>query len=140
MAYITQNELKGLIPDEYLSQAMDDESAGAATDGVWASISAAVDEEIDGRLAASYATPIAPAPKSLKAAAKSIALCLIYKRRGIANDQNPWVTDAEYWRKKLDEIGQGKQPLQYDSAKAAEPAVLISEAAKTHSASGHLMV
>jgi phage gp36-like protein len=141
MAYIAQSDLKGLIPDEYLDEALDDASPSGADSALWDAVYAAVEDEIDGRLAASYSVPIpAPIPDVLKAAAKVLACHLLYQRRGIAAEQNPWSKDADYWRKRLDAIGKGEAPLTYQIAKPAEQATLIEEESKTHSAGGHLMV
>ncbi len=141
MAYVEQTDLKGMIPDEYLDEAMDDTTPAGADSGVWTAVSAAVDDEINGRLAAAYSVPVAvPLPDVIKVAAKILALYLLYKRRGIAAEQNPWSKDAEHWQKRLDDIGQGKTPLTFSTPKSAEQATLIEEASKTHSAGGHLMV
>ena len=79
-------------------------------------------------------------PDVLKAAAKAIALCLLYKRRGIGDQVNPWTKEAAFWREKLDRIGKGEEPLSVANAPAAPPALLITEPAKTYSEAGNLMV
>lgn len=140
MSYVAQTDLKGLVPDEYLVGATDDEQSGAVDATVFAAIATAVDEDINGRLAAAYATPLSPVPDLVKAAAKVLVAYLLYARRGVADERNPWAEQAKYWRGKLDSIGKGEQALTHDQDKANAPAVLISEPARTHSAGGNLMV
>lgn len=140
MAYISQADLKGMVPEEYLTEALDDDSSGVADTGMWDLVATAVDEEIDGRLAGRFEVPISPVPDVIKAAAKVLAANLLYKRRGVSDEVNPWTGDAKYWKEKLDRIGNGKEPLKHDADAANAPAVLIEEDAKTYPSNGDLMV
>ena len=139
MPYVTQSDLKGLIPDEYLGGALDDDGSGLPDPGVWDGISAAVDTEIDGRLKDHAASMAATAGAMLKAAATALALYIAYKRRGVANDANPWTDDAKRWQDRLDAIGKGEEQV---SDKGADPASadVVGEASKLYATSGQLMV
>jgi len=140
MAYIVKADLKGLIPEEFLNAALDDDGAACADAGTWDAVADAVEDEINGRLAQTFAVPISPVPEVLKAAARAIAAYVLYQRRAVADEANPWSDQAKYWRDKLDSIGSGEEPLTYEAGRAKAPAVLIEEPARTHSAQGALLV
>ena len=141
MAYVLQTDLKGLIPDEYLTSALDDDASGVADSGVWDSIVSSVASDIDARLAPGYRTPLAePLPDLVKAAAKFLALYFAYKRRQIADDQNPWAAEAKSYRERLDRVGRGEEALTYNDQRASSQATLITEPAKTTAGDGSMMV
>ena len=138
MAYVAQSDLVGLVPQDYLTAAQDDANDGE-TAAVWASLAEAVDQDINGRLAATFSTPLSTVPDAIKSAAKAIACFFLFKRRGAPDDQNPWTALAKFWQDKLDRIGSGQEPLSHDQTRASDPAVAITEDARTHSAAGSLM-
>jgi phage gp36-like protein len=89
MAYIEQSELKGLLPEAFIIEALDDDEDGAADAGAWAEVAAGVQEAIDGPLSMRFPTPFAePLPKILKRCARYFAVELLYSRRGLS-DKNP---------------------------------------------------
>jgi len=139
MAYVVQSDLKGLIPDEYLREAMDDDSSGVADTGVWDSIAAAVAREIDGRLKDKVAEMQAHAASTLSAAAQVLALYFAYKRRGVGNDANPWTADAKSWQDRLEAIGKGDEPVR-EQSNAQPKSDVISEPSRTYPSNGDLMV
>lgn len=139
MAYILKTELKGLIPDEYLDGALDDDGSGIPDPGVWDGISAAVDEEINGRLKDKVAAMAASASSLLKAAARALALYFAYKRRGTSNDANPWADDAKAWQERLDAIGKGDEQV-IDQGADPAGADVVGEDSKTFASGGQLMV
>ena len=139
MSYISQSELKGLIPDVILGESMDDNADEAADAGMWDAVAAEVDDEINGRLESRYRVPIDPVPSTIRKAAKAIAIYLLYGRRQIGDDRNPGKADADYWKKRLDEIGRGALPLSWEAQSAESPATLIQEEAKTFDPAGRLM-
>jgi len=140
MAYVEKADLKGLIPDEYLDEALDDDQSGLPDNGSWAGVAAAVADEIDGRLAARYATPVTPVPALIRAAAKVFALAILYRRRGSDDKTNPWAEQEKTWKDRLDKIGSGDEPLTHDAAAAVPSGSVISESSKTFEGSGRLMV
>lgn len=138
--YVTQDQLKGLIPDEFLLQALDDDADGVADPGVWDSIVAAVSTEIDGMLAMKYPLPFPePIPAVVKAAALTLTLWSLYTRRGITDVKNPWDTQAKSVRARLVAIGKGIDPLTPTSIDAQQ-SVAITEDSRLHSESGRPMV
>jgi phage gp36-like protein len=139
MSYVEQSDLKGLIPEEYLTEGLDDDQSGVADTGVWPSVQQAVADDIDGRIGGRFATPLDPVPAIVKAAAKAIALMFVYRRRGVADDQNPWAKDGKAWQDKLDLIGEGKAPL-VPSEEAADAGEVVNEAARSTESSGRMLV
>lgn len=142
MAYVEQTDLEGLIPAEYLSEGLDDTGdENADTSAVWAQIAQSVQDEIDGRVGGRYAVPFStPAPAAIKAAAKILALWMVYKRRGVSGDSNPWESQAQSWLKKLDGIGAGDIPLTPDTVSAKPQGSVIVEDSKSYRESQLLMV
>ena len=140
MSYIAQADLVGLVPDDLIAGATDDTGESGNAAAVWASVAESVDQDINGRLSARYSVPIASPPPTVLAAAKAIAACFLYKRRGYEDKVNPWAILAKHWQDKLDRIGSGQEPLTYDAADALSPVLTITEPARTHSAAGNLMV
>jgi phage gp36-like protein len=141
MPYVIQSQLKGLIPDDFLVQALDDDQDGIADPGVWDQIVVGVSTEIDGLLAMKYPVPFAnPAPAVVQAAALSLALWSLYARRGFDKDKNPWNEQANGVRKRLEAIGSGKMPLTPASENAGPPQQAITEPSRLFSESGRPMV
>ena len=138
MAYILQSDIKGMIPEALLTQALDDNGDGQADIGVWDCIALDVQKAIDGPLAAAYAVPFAtPLPDILQEAAKVFACELLYQRRGYAANVNPWTKRADECRAQLKAIADGS-PLPGLTRTAPAP-ILISEDAKTTTTSGRIL-
>jgi phage gp36-like protein len=139
-AYIEQSDVAGLIPADFLTEALDDNGDGAADSGIWDSALAAAQNEVDGRLGGLYTVPFSGTiPAVVKAATQTLSLWLIYKRRGVADAANPWAELAMKWLDKLDKIGSGKEPL----VAAVTPKVagdVIGEDSKLFSEGGNLLV
>lgn len=141
MSYITQDDLKGLIPAEFLRQALDDDSDGEADSGIWEALESGVEAEIDGKLGQKYAVPFAsPIPSVVKAAAMALALWSLYQRRGMSGENNPWETQAKEVRAKLDRIGNGDEPLTPGTLGQETGGVVIAEDSKLYVSSGNLLV
>jgi phage gp36-like protein len=141
MAYILQTSLKGKVPDDLLLQALDDDGDGMADVGVWESISCDVDRAIDGRLEGRYAVPLAePLPSVVAEAATVFAAEAVYLRRSLSGDQNPWTKQAETFRKRLEDIGAGLQPLTNAIKAVKSGGAVIGEAARLYDESNRLLV
>lgn len=141
MAYVEQTDIEALIPSDFLTQSLDDDSDGVADSGVWDKVVEAVGDEIDGALGQKYAVPFGePCPSVVKAAAKVLALWSLYQRRGFAGERNPWEAEAKRLRDKLDRIGRGEDALTPDNLGKMPGGVVIAEDSKTYDANGNLMV
>ena len=141
MSYILQTALKGKVPDDLLLQALDDNADGVADDGIWDTIAADVDRAIDGRLEGRYAVPLAaPLPAVVIEAATVFAAEAVYMRRGLAGDQNPWIKQADAFRKRLEAIGSGEQPLKNNFAPAKSGGSVITEPSRVYDPSNRLIL
>ncbi|MEM8954352.1 MAG: phage protein Gp36 family protein [Verrucomicrobiota bacterium] len=141
-AYIAQTDIEGRIPPDFLLQALDDNSDGAADTGVWDRVAEDACQAVDARLAQRYETPFSTTdpPTIVKAAAEVFALEILYLRRGVAATENPWTSQAETWRKKLDAIAMGHEPLTPDLQRAQPSANAITEPSKTTDSAGRTSV
>lgn len=138
--YVTLDSLRALLPAQHILEALDDDNDGAEDDGVWDTIAAAAQEGVDGLLSGRFAVPFsAPVPALVLQAAKIFAAEIIYQRRGVEADKNPWTSQAKALRLRLTELGDSNAPAPTDFpgvAKAA--AVIIGETARTFSGSGRM--
>ncbi len=131
------SEMNGLIPVAFLVQALDDDQDGTADATAWTDVLNQVHKLIDGPLSVRYATPFAnPLPPIVTEAAPILAAELLYKRRGMGDDQNPWVKQATAVRTKLEKIAAGDLPL-FPTTKRVQPsASAVTEPAKASSRRG----
>lgn len=137
--YVLMGDMTGLIPADFLTQALDDDSDGVADSVVWDGIVTRVGLEIDGYLGGRYATPFeSPLPSFVRSMAPVLAAYELYRRRGKSDEENPFSGDKKRYAKLLEEIGTGKKSLEVGSAPASAPAVIISEPSKTDSKSKRL--
>ncbi len=113
MSYITSEDLKGLIPPDWLAQALDDDDDGIEDLNRWQSISDAAHDAVNGSLSTSYGVPIAEPSlyPFLKHVTRYEAARVCYARRGFTKDGFP---HQDMWEKawsQLTKIGEGKLPL-----------------------------
>ncbi len=139
MAYADPSDLEDLLPDELLVEAADDDADGTADSGRLASLIAAAERAINGRLARRFAVPIdvtagetASAAAWLKNATIYLAVGIAYKRRGLA-EQCPYKDEIAAIDKELTLIANGEQPLYPTINRVNDSAAIISEASKVHS-------
>ncbi|MBI5817460.1 MAG: DUF1320 family protein [Verrucomicrobia bacterium] len=84
MDYVTQADLVGLIPSEFILEALDDDEDGAADADAWAAVLLEVHDAIDSVLSARHSTPfVAPLPKLVARAARYFAIEQLYGRRQV---------------------------------------------------------
>lgn len=134
MAYVELVDLKDKVPDRDLVQMLDDNKDGVVDADVWAQVQAGVQTEIDGTLGQRYEVPFAaPIPAVVKLAAKRFAIEAVYARRGLADEKQPFVVDANATRKVLQAIAEGKAALAPERQRANPSGVVISEPSRTYS-------
>jgi len=139
MAYVVQSDLEGMIPSDFLVQALNDSGEEGGDAAGWEKVAQAVQDQLDALLSVSYSVPLAePYPALVKQAAKVLAASLCYKRRGKTGDGNPWETEAGNWLKRFEKIGNGSEPLMPDQAIGGGS--VISEDSKLHNSNGELMI
>jgi len=136
--YVLMTDLSARLPGKFLIQALDDDKDGLADLPVFESIQKTVKEDIDGRIGQRYEpyTFGANPPALLKSAAAIFAMELLYSRRGIDAKNNPMTGQANAMRAKLDDIGNGKQPLIPIAKPTNASGIVVAAAAKTVSRSG----
>ena len=144
MAYVELTDLAGSIPAQDLLRALDDDNDQVIDAAVWTQVQADACDEVDALLEGRFATPItlSPLPKILKRAAIAFALEACYRRRGAADEQNPWAVRAAAFRKLLGHIQSGELKLSVSpdsDAAAPEPvAVIITETSALGTGSSRL--
>jgi hypothetical protein len=143
MSYAVQSDLTGLIPPEWVAEALDDNADGGADTGLFTEILTRAEKDINGILSTSYAVPIA-SPESypfLNTVATYEIARLFYARRGYQGKEGFPHYDA--WKSawdKLNRIGAGKEPLGPGAGSndlLAKPrGSIITGPAKTYSSGG----
>ena len=138
MAYVTLADIEGRIPLAYLTQALDDDGDG--TIDAWDAVAAQAIGEVDSFIGLRFSLPLGtPLPAIVQQSAQAFACEAIYRRRGISNEQNPFFTVAENFRKTLRDIAQGKTPLKPGVDRAQPSGGAVIEAAPTFSKTGARM-
>ena len=139
MAYTIQAEIEPLLPAAELVQALDDDNDGLIDDGLWDSIAAAAAAAVDGKLGQRYATPFAePLPAVVKEASKTFVMEMLFARRGVDAEKNPWTKRATEMRATLTYIATGDQPLAPEQTRPRPSVNVISEPSRTTDARGRL--
>lgn len=132
MSYVTQGDLVNLIPADFVTEALDDDGDGIADDGAWDGVADEVSQEIDSYLEQRFALPLTPPyPAVVSQAAKIFACELLFQRRGIHGDKNPWTARAGHQRTALGNIASGKATLKIGSEPVKPSISIISEDAGT---------
>jgi phage gp36-like protein len=149
MPYVTLDQMKAVLPAEICAQLLDDLGSGVPSGNVWSQVIAQVQAEIDGKLAMRYPLPLDPVPLVIHNAAVVLAAELLYQRKNFHGEKNPWFARANSIRGTLgqpggqagllDRLASGEITLTAE-AKPAKPAgSVITEPAKTTSATGRLL-
>lgn len=138
MPYVAQADLENLIPADFIVEALDDDADGSADTGAWDQVAAAAARQIDGYLEQRYALPLdTPYPNLVTEAAVVFAAEILYQRRGMHGDKNPFARRADRLRASLADVASGESPLTY-ATDAGKPSIsIISENAGTVPASGN---
>lgn len=139
MPYCTQSQLEALLPPGDLTDSLDDDRDSAADTGLLDEIIAAADNEIDAALGQRFAVPFTVVPPLAAHASKVFVLETLYRRRGLADENNPWHGQAEALRKRLVSVGRGEAPLTPEAAPTRPPASVITSPSKLHDPSGRIL-
>ena len=129
MAYTTQTDIETTIPAPHLVDALDDDRDGVADASKLDEVIAVADNAVDAYLAGIYTTPFATPPAAVKEAAFVFACELIYDRRRAT--PNPWKERADFWRTRLEKIGNGDLPLDANEAREFDPGKEVTETMAT---------
>ena len=142
MSYLSAyTDLKGMIPLDFVVQALDDDNDGEVDPGLFESVLDDAEREINGFCDQRYAVPFsAPIPDLIVDAAKILVGLRLYIRRGRSGDANPLTAEAKRVRAKLQAIANGTEPLQAARKPANAQAVAITEDSRIYSTEGNNMV
>lgn len=125
MAYITQADLYGELPQAIVTDALDDDRNGAADTAVATLVCDGASEQVDSYLAIRYTVPLATPPALVLRAAKVFALETLYRRREIKDF--PLAAECKALRERLQLIATGKLPLDAATEQVAAPGAVISD-------------
>jgi len=126
--YVRECDLTGDISPTFLQQALDDTGDGSQVPITFETLEASVEVDIDAYIGLRYALPLGtPYPPVILSAAKILALEKLYKRRGIADDKNPWASQAGQMRTLLKAISLGQSPLSPELNRQDPTASIITQ-------------
>ncbi len=109
MAYTTQAKVQAVLPAAFVTQALDDDENGSADSGLLDAIIGTVEDEINGLLTPAVTVPITgTVPYQVQTAALAMTCAALYRRRGIADEGNPWKDREDKARELMADIGAGK--------------------------------
>lgn len=134
MAYFSWEDLTDLIPEEFATEALDDDGDGTAEK--WESVRATSDRVVDGFLRPAYIGPISDPPEILKDAAALECAYACYARRNEAA-AFPLMDRLKAIRLTLQKIGAGSEAL-FPTAATRAKAAAITEEARSYSPSGRM--
>ncbi len=131
MPYLMLSDLSGMIPGQFLIEALDDDGDGAADSAVVDQVLADAGAEVDGKVGGRYKTPFTmPYPAKVVLAAKFFAIRALYTRRGKA-DANPYKKQADDMDTELAAIAKGDAPLDPNISRAKPSVSAITEPVAT---------
>jgi len=123
------DELLGEIPQQMLTEALDDDADGIADESAWAAVQASAEERIRTAFGGDVpATHIAAAAY----ARKLFILVVLYNRRGLTAEANPYTSAANRAEERLYKLASGEASTDGGST---EP-TFIGEPAKIAGTSG----
>jgi phage gp36-like protein len=128
MPYVSLIQIQTKIPAAILNDALDDDGDGKADAGQFDAIVATASAEIDGYLSGLFAVPFAdPAPAKVVSAAMAFVCEMIYQRRGVQEERNPFDSVAKFWRKHLQQVGNREIPFDASAVQAFVPGAAITD-------------
>jgi hypothetical protein len=130
MAYFTFDELKGIVPDGWVTAALDDDANGDAEQ--FDVVQAVAEKEVNGVVGMRYAVPLNPVPEVLSTIAVYIAAEIVYGRRNQI-EHFPYVDKLAVMRRQLRDIGAGTLPLTPTKDREKASVSIISEGSRVYS-------
>lgn len=130
--YVELSDLEAVIPAEFLTQALDDNSDGVID--AWESVQKAACRAVDAKLGVRFTVPFPePYPAIVSEAAFLFAAEACFNRRGIYSDENPFARQAGDMRRELASIGDGDRALDPTIQRQKPSVSIVTSPAKTHS-------
>lgn len=115
-AYIAAADITpALVTTKDYLAALDDDKDGTADAGLETALIDAACDAVDAALGGAVDTPLdSPYPAVAVEAAKAFLCELLWARRGVTADSNPWRAKADAARETLRRIADGSAPLSAD--------------------------
>ena len=130
MTRLTIDDLTGDMPEQKLIEALDDDQDGLADekafDAALASANVRAEALFGGAVPAQYST-------AADYAVRVFMLDILYRRRGVADESNPWAKIADAQEARLRALASGTEAID-----ATTDGVIISKPAKIYSSTGVL--
>lgn len=135
--YLTLSHLVADIPGRLVVEATDDDADGHADPNVVQELLSRASREVDEILGQRFKVPFTGRfPPIVRGAAVVFAGYRVYRRRGVADDDNPMAKQRDEMIAKLKAIASGADPLAPGFERSAPSVSVISEPAKTHTNRG----
>ena len=126
MPYTTRAIIETRIPAALLLEALDDNADGLEDEGAFDALVASASAEVDGYLSGLFTVPFAePIPSKVAVATAAFVCELVYQRRNVPADKNPFATMANWWREHLQKVGNRELPFDAAKDKAFTPGASI---------------
>ena len=116
MPYTTRPQIEALIPAPVLIQALSDDGTGVELDGLIGAVIQNASDRVDAYLETRYTVPLDSPPASVRNACLVFACHMIYERRQIFGEKNPFNQQMLAVQKELEKIQEGTVALNATSA------------------------
>ena len=127
------------MPRQFILQALDDDGDGVEDPGAFDVLCAHACSDVDSLLSPLFTVPFAdPFPVLVNQAAHTFAAALLYQRRGMTSDKNPFAKDAVAIAEKLTRLVQKKEPVPKDFPVSVATVSASTERCKSVSTGGFL--
>lgn len=110
---MTHADLLGEMPAELMLQALDDNGDGIADEAAWVAVHGAAEERLQGAFGGAVPARHAAAGR---AALKLFCLVILYNRRGMTGEANPYTTAANRAETRLEKLSSGEASVDGGSA------------------------
>lgn len=128
MAYCTHDEIERLVGPAPFLEMLDDNLDGTEDAGLFDSLAADASSQADGYLSSQYAVPFSGSvPPFVRQCAKIFLAEMLYARRGVVRDANPWSKQADSLRARLERIAKGDDVLDAQTAGASDSVESVTE-------------
>ena len=105
--YVYRSDIEAEIDNEHLTKFLADSETGEETEGLFTKLADAVDAEILGNIASLPQDVITALQAYLRHCGKVLFCSMAFRRKGVADEQNPFAKLAEGVRERLSEIQKG---------------------------------
>lgn len=130
MAYTTFTALKALVPDGWVTDALDDDSDGNAEK--FEDVLAVAELEVNGALGLRYTVPLATVTSFVSSITTYICAEIVYGRRN-QQEHFPYRDALTVARRQLRDIAAGDLPLSPTKEREKPSVSIISEDSRVHS-------